>query len=108
MRSVPELLFAKHLKELGVKFEREVRFHPVRRWRFDFVLTDYRIAVEICGSIWKGRAGGHSSGFGLQRDFDKRNAGVMLGYRILTFSSRDVLYGRAKAFLVEHLGKKAA
>jgi hypothetical protein len=39
----------------------------------------------------------------MQRDMDKRNHGVMLGWRILTFSSADVLRGHAKAFLQEHL-----
>lgn len=103
MRSEPEILLQKHLKELGLKFETEHRFHPVRLWRFDVILPDHRIAIEIQGSIWAGRKGGHTGGHGMQRDMDKRNAGVMLGWRVLTFSSRDVLQGRAKEFLKLHL-----
>jgi len=105
MAKVPpsHILFRKHLTELGLRWDEEVKFHPVRLWRWDFVLVDHRIAIEICGQIWK--KGGHSSGLGIQRDYDKRNAGVMLGWRVLTFSTRDVLYGRAKAFLAEWMGR---
>src|SRR5215475_12375653 len=102
-RSQPEILFEKHLTELGLDFEREWPFHPERKWRWDFILNKKKIAIEIQGSIWAGRKGGHTGGYGAQRDMDKRNAGVMLGWRVLTFSSQDVLTGRAKAFLQEHL-----
>lgn len=107
-KSPAEILFCKHLRELRLRFEQEVRFHPTRLWRWDFTLPDVGVAIEIQGAIWAGRKGGHTGGFGVQRDMDKRNAGVMLGWRVLTFSTRDVLQGRAKAFLVEHLGKQVA
>jgi very-short-patch-repair endonuclease len=102
-KSPADILLAKHLEELGLPFATEVRFHPQRLWRWDFAITDARIAIEIQGAIWAGRKGGHTGGFGAQRDMDKRNAGVMLGWRVLTFSTADVLKGRAKAFLQEHL-----
>jgi very-short-patch-repair endonuclease len=95
------ILFEKHLYELGLRYEREVRFDLSRKWRWDFVLKDHRIAVEICGQIWK--KGGHSTGKGIQRDYDKANHGTMLGYRVLHFSTEDVMKGKAKAFLQEYL-----
>lgn len=103
MKSPAEILLAKHLKELHQSFEQEVRFHPVRLWRWDYTLPEHRIAIEIDGGIWLGKRGGHSGGFGLQRDMDKRNHGTMLGWRVLVFSTKDVLTGRAKDFLKEHL-----
>jgi very-short-patch-repair endonuclease len=108
MKSQPNLvheLFAKHLTELGLEFGREVQFHSVRRWRWDFTLPEHGVAIEIQGAIWAGRKGGHTGGKGMQRDMDKRNAGVMLGWRLLTFSTQDINRGRAKAFLKEHLAK---
>lgn len=100
-------LLRKHLDELCVKYETEYRFHPIRKWRWDFILlnrlTSPLIAIEIQGSVWAGRKGGHTGGIGMQRDMDKRNAGVALGWRVLTFSTQDVLRGRAKAFLAEHI-----
>lgn len=92
-------LLAKHLKELGLKFCTEVYVTPLRKWRWDYVLTDHRIAIEIDGYFM-----GRHQGWG--KDNDKQNYGVMLGWRPLRFSTNDVLRGRAKAFLAEHLGAK--
>jgi hypothetical protein len=104
------ILFEKHLAELGLQFRREWRFHPLRKWRFDYVLGDFvnghwepnRVGIEIQGGFYRGK-GGHNSINGMQRDMDKLNASVMLGWRVLHFSTADVLRGRAKAFLAEHL-----
>ena len=105
-KSEPEThtLFRKHLSELGLAYCTETKFHPLRKWRWDFSLVDSNIAIEICGQIW--RKGGHSSGTGIQRDYDKANAGTMLGWRVLHFSSTDILRGRAKMFLALHLAEK--
>lgn len=95
------ILLKKHLRELGLGFACECTFHPTRKWRWDFVLAEhqhFRVAIEIQGGFYRGK-GGHNSITGMQRDMDKRNAGVMLGWRVLTFSSADVLRGRAKEFL---------
>jgi hypothetical protein len=105
------ILFEKHLSELGLQFRREWRFHPERKWRFDYALGDFvdgqhwepnRIGIEIQGGFYRG-VGGHNSINGMQRDMDKLNHAVMLGWRVLHFSSADVLRGRARAFLKEHL-----
>jgi len=69
---------------------------PGRRWRWDFTLPDELIAIEIDG-FFKGR---HQA-FG--KDYEKQNFGVMRGWRVLRFTTRDVLRGRAKAFLKEYL-----
>jgi very-short-patch-repair endonuclease len=95
------VLLERHLRELGLPFEREYRFHATRRWRFDYWLPDARLAIEIEGAIWT--RGRHTRGKGYQADLDKYNAATMMGYRVLRFSTDDVLRGRAKAFLVEHL-----
>jgi len=34
---------AGRLDQWGVQYEREFKFHPTRRWRFDFVITDKRL-----------------------------------------------------------------
>jgi len=32
---------------------REYRFHPKRKWRFDFAWPDCQVAVEIEGGVWR-------------------------------------------------------
>lgn len=103
------LLLEKHLTELGLRFEREFTFAKIigRKWRFDYVIVADRriegrgVAIEIEGAIWaKGR---HTRGKGYQGDLDKYNHATMMGYRVLRFSTEDVLRGRARAFLKMHL-----
>ena len=63
----------------------EYRFHPVRRWRFDFCIpAPYLIAIEIDGKVWGGR---HTRGKGFIEDCTKLNAAAVMGYRVLRYTS---------------------
>lgn len=61
--------------------EREYRFHPARRWKFDFAWPDLRVALEVEGGVWVG--GRHTSGSGFMKDMEKYNAAALLGWRVL-------------------------
>lgn len=101
MKNEAHILFEKHLQELGYgSWETEARFHPERKWRFDFLLPG-KVAVEIEGAIFAN--GRHTRGKGYQGDLDKYNQATAMGYKVFRFSTQDVLRGRAKAFLAEHL-----
>lgn len=67
---------------------REYRFHPQRRWRFDFAYPACRVAVELHGGLWS--SGAHVRPIGVQRDLQKHNAAVVLGWRLLYFSTDDL------------------
>jgi len=97
VKSEAEILFAKHLEELGVRFERETPVCAGRKWRLDFTLAKWSVAVEIDG-YFRGR---HGAGWGA--DNEKRNTATMMGWRVLTFSTNEVKDGRAIAFLKEHV-----
>lgn len=68
--------------------EREVRFHPKRKWRFDFAWPAYRVAVEIQGGIFA--RGGHFRPMQYQEDCIKHNAAVSLGWRLLWYTPKDL------------------
>jgi very-short-patch-repair endonuclease len=78
---------------------KEHRFHPDRRWRFDYAFIADRLAVEIEGGIWIkgkcGRGGAHSLPSNILRDMEKNNAAVLLGWRILRFTPEQVKNGTA-------------
>jgi len=76
-----ELFFAQLLRENKIKFVREVKFHPTRKWRFDFVVEG-DIAIEIDGGVWGGR---HTRGGGFIKDMEKLNNATLLGYRVLRY-----------------------
>lgn len=60
---------------------REHRFHPVRRWRFDFAWPLQKIAVEVEGGVWT--RGRHTRPSGFVRDMEKYNTAAALGWRVL-------------------------
>lgn len=63
----------------------EYRFHPTRRWRFDFAwpaVTRGGVAVEVDGGQWRAGGGRHNT----DRDREKLNTAAALGWRVLRFS----------------------
>lgn len=61
--------------------EAEYRFHPTRRWRFDWAFPDQKVALEIEGGVWTG--GRHTRGAGYVRDIEKYNHATLAGWRVL-------------------------
>lgn len=73
--------------------QREFKFHPERRWRFDFAWPDERLAVEVEGGIWT--KGAHNRGRHFNSDCDKYNAAVLAGWRVLRFTETHIRSGLA-------------
>lgn len=93
--------FALHCRVDGLKPERELRFAPPRRWRFDFAFPEQMLAVEIEGGIWKG--GRHVRGSGFVRDAEKYNTAASMGWKVLRFTTEQVMSGKAIADVKEAL-----
>jgi very-short-patch-repair endonuclease len=72
---------------------REYRFHPERRWRFDFAWPDHFIAVEVEGLTPLG--GRHQRMAGFRSDLEKYNAAAMLGWLVLRFTDLEIKRGIA-------------
>jgi very-short-patch-repair endonuclease len=64
------------------------KFHPTRKWRWDFSFPEYLLAVEIQGGSWIG--GGHNRGRQQQKDYEKQREAVKLGWRVLPFNTADM------------------
>lgn len=71
----------------------EFRFHPIRRWRFDFAWPDQKIAVEVEGGIWT--QGRHTRGAGFLKDAEKYNTATLMAWRIFRVTPRGLKSGRA-------------
>lgn len=77
-----EDVFAQQVRAAGLpQPEREYRFHPTRRWKFDFAWPAALLAVEIDGGIWS--HGRHVRGKGVTGDCEKYNAATAMGWRVL-------------------------
>ena len=81
-------------------WQRELRFAPPRRWRFDFAWPQQRIALEIEGGAWVG--GRHNRGAGYVNDLEKYNTATLLGWRLLRVTPEMVSDGTA-LLLIEAL-----
>ncbi len=85
MKSRLEFAMLMIFKSMNLSPVRELRFHPSRRWRFDFAFPDKKIAVEVEGGIWA--RGRHTRGGGYAGDVEKYNEAVKLGWRVLRYHS---------------------
>ncbi len=68
--------------------EREYKFHPNRKWRFDFAYPALKIGIEFEGGIWI--RGAHTRGAHFNSDSEKYNEAVMMGWRVLRYSVNTV------------------
>lgn len=88
-RSSLELRFLKLWEEAdGPELAIEHRFHPVRKWRFDFACIEFKVAIEVEGGTWSG--GRHTRGSGYAADCEKYNEATMMGWSVLRLTSQQV------------------
>jgi very-short-patch-repair endonuclease len=80
-----ELAIGQALHDAGILFETQYRFHPVRKWRFDFLLPEYNIAIEYNGGQWV--QGRHTRGAGYAGDLEKINEAQKMGYIVLQYTT---------------------
>lgn len=82
----------------------EHKFHPSRKWRFDYcwevirytdtpdsaeVISRAGVALEVEGAVWTG--GRHTSGAGFVKDMEKYNEAACMGWRVVRCQPRDLL-----------------
>jgi len=88
----------------------EFRFHPKRKWKFDFAFAKWglgsgisglgnspdakpqmpgaMLAIEVQGGIWT--RGRHTRGSGLVKEYEKLNAAAVAGWRILYCTPQEI------------------
>ncbi len=76
-----------------VKVEREYQFAPPRSWRADFCVVEAKLLIEIEGGTWVN--GRHNRASGMAADCTKYNTAVLLGFRVLRFTTEQVISGTA-------------
>lgn len=81
----------------------EFRFHPTRRWRFDYAWPREGVALEVEGVIYtKGdhRLGGrHVSARGFKADLEKYGEAAAAGWRVIRVMPEHIANGRAAMWL---------
>ena len=67
---------------LPVAPEEQYRFHPTRKWRFDYAYPAQSLAIEIDGGQYTPHGGRHNT----DGDREKLNAAAVFGWRVLRYS----------------------
>ena len=71
----------------------EFRFHPERRWRFDFAWPAEQLAIEVEGGTYT--RGRHNRPVGFAQDCEKYNSAALLGWRVLRYTGAMIRSGKA-------------
>jgi len=92
------------LKAAGYDFEREHRFHPKRKWRLDFAIKPLhqKIAIEFEGGVFLPKAR-HTSMIGYSNDVEKYREAVLLGWKILRYTAKELSKKNGEYIIVEDL-----
>jgi hypothetical protein len=100
--SKPEELLSFQLNAVGIETEREYKFHPTRKWRFDFAIPEKQIAIEVEGITFYGKnkngsmkIGRHQTGKGMENDLEKYDEAMRLGWNVYRCSQKMVKSGAA-------------
>ena len=64
--------------------ERQYKFHPTRKFMFDFAYPDLMVAIECEGGVWT--QGRHTRGQGFIDDCEKYNLAALFGWKVLRFT----------------------
>jgi very-short-patch-repair endonuclease len=91
--SKAEEIFLMQCRALKLAPDREYRFDPARRWRFDFAFVGQKIAIEVEGGVWNG--GRHTRGAGFIADCEKYNAAAESGWMVLRYAVDQIKSGDA-------------
>lgn len=63
---------------------------PPRRYKFDFRIPHTNVLIEIMGGTYAKIRMGHSSGYGLHRDYEKSRYAQMKGFLVLSYDRKQI------------------
>lgn len=74
----------------------EYRFHPTRRWRFDYAWPGLKVVLEKEGGVFMGGRGRHTSGKGFTDDCEKYSVAASMGWLVIRATTTQI---RKQAFV---------
>jgi very-short-patch-repair endonuclease len=101
-----EDLLAFQMKSLGLP--EPARQYPFaqsvkREFLADFAWTQYSLLLEVNGGIWRKGGGAHSHPSNIERDIEKQQFAVLLGFYVLPVTTDEVTSGKAVAVIQQAL-----
>ena len=104
LRPVREYRLFAELAGPGRGLRKRLQENGWKDYRYDFAWPEQKLLAEVQGGIWL-NASGHNTGVGLVRDYEKNNMAVVIGWRVLHFSDKEIRSGEALNVIVKALQK---
>lgn len=95
---------AEHVGGTGKGVRRRLEQAHMKDWRFDFVITDQKVAIECEGGIYTG--GAHVRGKYYEDNCAKYNTALVLGWKVIRVTKRQIDSGQAMAWIHGAIGDK--
>lgn len=90
--------------DLKLEAVKEYRFHPVRRWRFDYAIVEHKIAIEVEGGVFT--QGRHTRPLGFLGDIEKYNNATTLGWSVLRVTPDSLISSQTLGLIRETIKNK--
>jgi len=79
----------------GWMLETEFKFHPHRKWRFDYALPARKIAIEYEGQAYQGGKSRHNTIKGFENDCEKYSTASIMGWKVVRVTANMIKNGKA-------------
>lgn len=77
----------------------EYRFHPVRKWKFDYAWPAHQVALEVEGGAFiQGR---HTRGAGFIKDLEKYSTAASMGWLVIRCTPQQLMTEQTVKFVAE-------
>lgn len=86
----PDYFCALVRSDLKIDIVREHKFLPDRRFRFDYAIPEYKIAIEKEGGIWMKGGGAHSRPTAILRDMEKYTLAATTGWIVIRRTPKQI------------------
>jgi hypothetical protein len=70
-------------------WEKEYKFHHVRKWRMDYAVPRALVAIEVQGGLFV--KGAHSNPAAIRSYYEKLNAAASLGWRVWQYAPEQII-----------------
>lgn len=102
-KSIGEETLARDIRALKIMPpERELKFHPTRKWKFDFAWTSIKLALEVEGGT-KYNKSRHTKHDGFEGDCIKYAEASLLGWTVIRFTTQQIMSGIAISYVQKFL-----
>ncbi len=84
-QTIKTVLWVLHRENKITDYTEEFKFHPTRKWRFDWAIPEMKCAIEYEGLMSKKSR--HTTIKGFSGDCEKYNEAVKLGWKVLRYTA---------------------